>query len=264
MAQLLHTIYVLTVIHFVHTSASVARELRESLDHNPAAVSTTFRCTQFPKNKSYNLGHIETVSASNVHLVAVSAYAEIAPHTLRTFFPASSAIVSVALVDKLAFSLAAHGSQVALLPPPTAVLVAAGLALALATEAAAAAFLPTLPTVVVVVLQVRAPSVAALLAFLAAGLLGPALGLVHWRLVAAVLLALAARADSVLRAALTTPAAVLVVAAEVYTPMVAATRLLEPPMALAGRPTGLGAALRLCQHASGADRSLILTNVGDI
>jgi hypothetical protein len=251
----------------------------ESLDLDPAAVGTTFRCTQFPKNKSSKLGHIQTVLPSAVHLVAVSTHAHVALHALRTFLPASSAVLAVALVDELAFSLAAHGSEVAPISPLTAVLVRAALALALAAEAAAAALLPAFPAVVAVVLQVGAHSVAARLAPLAARLLGPALGLVHWwlvhwglvhwrlvhwGLVALNFLALAALADAVLGAALATLAAVLVVAAQVHAPMVAATAVLEPPVALARRLARLGAPLRLRQHASGPDRSLISLHVGDI
>ena len=241
------------------------RGLRGSFDLHPAPVRTTFRCTQFPNNKSPDLEHVET----GLHLVAVSAHAHVALHALRTFLPASSAVLSVALVDELAFSLAAYGSEVALLSPLTAMLVCAGLALALAAEASIAALLSTLPAVVAVVLQVGAPPVAARLSSLAAGFLGPALGFVHrrlvnWGLVAAHFLALAALAHGVLGAALATLAAVLVVAAQVHAPMVAATAILEPPVALAGRLAGLRAALRLRQHASGSDRSLISSNVGNI
>lgn len=194
--------------------------------------------------------------------MTVPAHTVVTFHALGAFPSAGTTVVMVALVDKLAFSLAAHGPKVTRLSPLAAVLVAVGLTLALAAEATTAAFVPALAAVLGIVYQVSTPSIATRLALFAAGLLGSALGLVHWGLVAALLLALASLADGVLGAAFATLATVLVVVAQVDTPMVAATGLVEPPMALCGRPAGLGAALSLPQRTPGGD--LILSDVGNI
>lgn len=89
-----------------------------------------------------------------MYLVTVSAHTVVALHALTAFLSAGTAVIAVALVDKLALSLATHGPKVALLSPLTAVLVTVGLALTLAAEATATALLPALAAVVAVVFQV--------------------------------------------------------------------------------------------------------------